>query len=59
MAPLSVFLRNRSSVLFKHRVSSQKVDEITIIANLLFGLKQEEFLRASKRLENEGMFIKL
>ena len=59
MAPLSVFLRNRSSVLFKHRVSSQKVDEITIIANLLFGLKQEEFLRASKRSENEGMFIKL
>ena len=35
-APLSVFLRNHSSALFKYRVSSQKVDEITIIANLQF-----------------------
>ena len=33
-APLSVFLGNRPSVLFKYRISSQKVVELTIIANL-------------------------
>ena len=59
MAPLSVFLRNRSSVLFKHRVSSQKVDEITIIANLLFVSEARGVFKGLKTLRKRRYVYKI